>query len=337
MGEVVDQPGVDAFPVGAGAQGGGGVDRGKDQSSPGRGAVPPPRLDDRRDLPAAFGADPEARSQQGPPGGRPQGDHQFGLHGEEFLVQPGAARGDLAHRRGLVHAPLARLFGLVELEVLDGVGEPQPVAVETGLGQGPVQQPPGRAHERRPLPVLLVAGLLAHQHQPGVLVARAEDRPGGPLVQGATAAAGRRLREAAEIGAGGDEGSGVPAARTGDASLRRHQETSLAGVTGAIRAYPGRRGAIGALGAGVPWSARGRRAPGPSRRWAVYCELMAEYQDEPRDPPVARWHVVRQDQHAALCGHVLARDAWTLPIAVPYAGGQGEVCPACWSRYRTLS
>jgi hypothetical protein len=64
---------------------------------------------------------------------------------------------------------------------------------------------------------------------------------------------------------------------------------------------------------------------------------MAENLDEPGDPArIARWHVVRQDQHAALCGHVLARDAWTLPIADRRAGSQGEVCASCWSRYRAL-
>ncbi|WP_042364583.1 hypothetical protein [Streptacidiphilus neutrinimicus] len=69
----------------------------------------------------------------------------------------------------------------------------------------------------------------------------------------------------------------------------------------------------------------------------MYCEFIAERgQRTGGTTRVARWHVVRQDQHAALCGQVLAHDAETVPIADPHAIVQGGVCPACWNRYRSL-
>src|SRR3712207_8598645 len=49
-------------------------------------------------------------------------------------------------------------------------------AVDAGLGQRLVQQPPGRADERLALAVLLVTGLLADEHDPGGLRPLAEDR-----------------------------------------------------------------------------------------------------------------------------------------------------------------
>jgi hypothetical protein len=64
---------------------------------------------------------------------------------------------------------------------------------------------------------------------------------------------------------------------------------------------------------------------------------MAESTDGSEEAtPVSRWHVVRQDQHAALCGHVLSRDAQTHSI-VPHMLPPGGICRACWSNFQALA
>jgi len=66
---------------------------------------------------------------------------------------------DLAGGRPLVQPALAALD---VLEVLDRVGDVGRLAVDAGLGQRPVEDPPGRADER-PALLLLVARLLADE------------------------------------------------------------------------------------------------------------------------------------------------------------------------------
>src|SRR5438270_725284 len=78
-------------------------------------------------------------------------------------------------------------------KVLDGVGDVDAPAVDAGLLQTPLQQLARRAHKGLALKVLLVARLLADQHQPSMFGALAEHRLGrvGPKVAGL--ARGRRL------------------------------------------------------------------------------------------------------------------------------------------------
>ncbi|WP_157597416.1 hypothetical protein [Streptacidiphilus rugosus] len=64
---------------------------------------------------------------------------------------------------------------------------------------------------------------------------------------------------------------------------------------------------------------------------------MAEHQLSIHDPSVvdvARWHVVRQDQHGALCGRVLTPGSRKLSIADADEVSPEDVCPACWAAYR---
>jgi hypothetical protein len=69
----------------------------------------------------------------------------------------------------------------------------------------------------------------------------------------------------------------------------------------------------------------------------MYCELMAEHGDGAGAATrVAQWHVVRQDQHSALCGHVLARDAQTVSIVARPRPPDG-ICRTCWSNYQALA
>src|SRR5690606_37691547 len=57
------------------------------------------------------------------------------------------------------------------------------------------QQPPRRADERTAAQVLLVAGLLAHQHDPGARRTLTENGAGGAAVQVAALAGLRRLAQ----------------------------------------------------------------------------------------------------------------------------------------------
>jgi hypothetical protein len=97
------------------------------------------------------------------------------LHRLDLALEPLVAGVDLALRRGLVQAALA---AQLPLEVLDRVGDIEVRAVHLGGLERAVEQPPGRADEGQALLVLLVAGLLAHQHDSCVRVPRAEHRLG---------------------------------------------------------------------------------------------------------------------------------------------------------------
>ena len=91
-------------------------------------------------------------------------DHELGVHELQLLFQPPAVVLDLACRRFLVDAALS---ALLELEVLDGIGDVNAVSVDAGLRHRPLQELAGRSHERPALPVLLVAGLLADEGDRG--------------------------------------------------------------------------------------------------------------------------------------------------------------------------
>ena len=61
-----------------------------------------------------------------------------------------------------MHAPLAAQF---VLEVPHGVRHEDALAIDSGGGEGTIEQLPRGADERAPLQVFLVAGLLAHEHE----------------------------------------------------------------------------------------------------------------------------------------------------------------------------
>ena len=89
----------------------------------------------------------------------------------------------------------AALAACLPLEVLDGVRQIRGPAIDLGLRERIVQQPPGRAHEGLPRLVLLVAGLLPDEHHRSGARALSEDGLGAELPKGAALAAGRRLVE----------------------------------------------------------------------------------------------------------------------------------------------
>src|SRR3954468_22122128 len=63
------------------------------------------------------------------------------------------------------------------------IGDIDPVAVDAGLFQGAVEHLAGGSYKRLAGEVLLVAGLLADQHDLGMLRAFTEHRLGGVLIK----------------------------------------------------------------------------------------------------------------------------------------------------------
>ena len=132
--------------------------------------------------------------------GDPHADDHLRPDQPQLLLQPRPAGLDLALVGLVVDAPLAPALVLGPLEVLDRIGDVQPGTVETGLRQRRVQQPPGRPHEGPAGQVLLVAGLLAHQPDPGMRGALTEDGLRGVPVE---IAVGARRGGALELIEGG--------------------------------------------------------------------------------------------------------------------------------------
>src|SRR6266853_1310449 len=121
---------------------------------------------------AALHADAKVAAEQGLGRGRTQRDQQVRLHNRDFGIQPGTAGGDLSGVRSLVQATLALLL---PFEVFDGVRDIDMPAVDARLFERLVEHASSGADERFSFPVLAIAGLLAHEHDPGMLGALAED------------------------------------------------------------------------------------------------------------------------------------------------------------------
>jgi hypothetical protein len=81
-----------------------------------------------------------------------------------FTIQPPTAGFDLTRARALMYAAFAPLL---ELEVFYCIGDENLVARNGRLLQGASQEAAGRPDKRLAGEVLTIAGLLAHEHQPG--------------------------------------------------------------------------------------------------------------------------------------------------------------------------
>ena len=79
------------------------------------------------------------------------------------------------------------------------VGDVDLFARESDAGEQLLEQLPGGADERDSLLVLVKAGRLAHEHQIGMRLTRAEDDLGAPLRKCAPRAAGDDLAERAQL------------------------------------------------------------------------------------------------------------------------------------------
>lgn len=95
------------------------------------------------------------------------------------------------------------------LKCFHRVGHVRAPPIDPGRLQRGVQQPPGRADERRAGNILLVAGLLADHHERGARLAGAEHRLRPSLPQRAPAAAARRLAQGGQRKLGRQVGARV--------------------------------------------------------------------------------------------------------------------------------
>jgi hypothetical protein len=128
----------------------------------------------------------EARPEHRLGGRGPEAADDLRLQRGDLRLQPRAAGFDLTLRRRLVQAALA---ARLPFEVLHGVGDVKRGAVDSRRFEGTVEQASRRPDKGQPAPVLLVAGLLADQHQPGARGSGAEHRLRRMLPQRAVAAA----------------------------------------------------------------------------------------------------------------------------------------------------
>jgi hypothetical protein len=132
----------------------------------------------RRDqLPAVTG-DAECRAQERLGGSGAEAYHHTRFHQCHLAIEPWPAGGDLAPIRLLLDAPLA---ARLPAEVLRHVRDVRLRAVDSGLGERPLQELSRRADERPTGEILVVARLLADEHQGRVRLAVPADRLGGPL------------------------------------------------------------------------------------------------------------------------------------------------------------
>src|SRR5262245_46634329 len=83
----------------------------------------------------------------------PEGNDQTRVHKRQFLIQPPTIMPDLPCCRLLMDPTLASLH---ELEMLDGICEIRPVAVDARLRHGAIEQLTSRPDKRAPLVVFLI-------------------------------------------------------------------------------------------------------------------------------------------------------------------------------------
>ena len=127
----------------------------------------------------------------------------------DLRPQPGLACDDVRAQRRLVQAALP---AHLEAEVLDRVRLVDALVVEARALQRDVQHVAGRPDERVTLDVLAVAGLLADEHELGMLRPLAEDGLRRRAPEVAAAAAVGRLAHTREIACARDEPLGARAA-----------------------------------------------------------------------------------------------------------------------------
>lgn len=141
-------------------------------------------------------SDTEGFTEQSLSGGRSEADDDIGLNLFDFCIEPGAAGGDFTCAGLLVDAALAARF---PFEMLHCVGDIDFVASDAGFGEALIEQQAGESDEGRALNIFAVAGLFAHEDEPGASAAGPEDSLSSVLIErtGATGAGG--VTEAAEI------------------------------------------------------------------------------------------------------------------------------------------
>jgi hypothetical protein len=113
----------------------------------------------------------------------------------DLLLEPPLARLDLTRVGLLVKTSLAPRF---VLEVLYCIRQVELAAIDAGACEGLVEEAPGRPDERPPADILLVAGLLADEHDGSIARPLPENRLRGLAIERTALAALRLAREVAE-------------------------------------------------------------------------------------------------------------------------------------------
>src|SRR4051812_29150411 len=122
---------------------------------------------------AAILCDAERRTEERLRRGRTERDDQIGLHELQLEPEPVLARGHLGAIRFLVDAPLSLRR---PLEVLHRVRHVHALPIDARFDQRFVEEVPGWPDERLADLVLLITGLLAHEHDVRGAWSLAEDR-----------------------------------------------------------------------------------------------------------------------------------------------------------------
>src|SRR5437867_3103574 len=175
----------------------------------------------RRREAAAVLRDLELVAEDRASGGGTQADEHLRLEQGQLGFEPRAARVELARSRRLVDPALATLL---ELEVLDRVGDVELLARQTRFGECPIEHLARRPDERGALEIFLVARLLADEHDARVGRAAAEHGLGRVAVEIAALATRRRRLELGEAGAGGNERRGPGGLRLGRGRCQQRVE-----------------------------------------------------------------------------------------------------------------
>src|SRR5215469_15278962 len=140
---------------------------------------------ERQQLSALLG-DAKSTPQQGLGCGCAETNDYLRLYQVDLDLQPLMASRDLDRIRLLVNSTFA---ARLPLEMLDRVGHIGDTTIDAGLFQCFIQQSAGGANKGTSLQVLLVAGLLADEHNASARLAFAEDRLSAALPEIAGAAA----------------------------------------------------------------------------------------------------------------------------------------------------
>src|SRR5690606_17840706 len=129
---------------------------------------------------AALAADSDAAPEDRLRGRGAERRYDTRLDERQLQLEPPAALLDLAHVRLLVDAALA---ARPVLEVFHRIGDVGLAALDSRVGESPVEDPPGGADEGMALQVLSVARLLADENGDRLFRALAEDGLGGIAVE----------------------------------------------------------------------------------------------------------------------------------------------------------
>ena len=240
-------------------------------------------------LPTPCRVDGEGAAQQRTQGRGPERHRDTRLEVIKFLLQPYVAGVDLQQVRFYVQSALA---ARLPLEMLDRVGQEDFAARESRRLKALLQHCTRRSDERTTLQILVIAGLLTHEHDPGVCRPFAADRLRRVLPQVhpwvAVKRSGAQAFTVYEV-------NGWRLGRMGSAVLASHRPPDGRWFGNPPALLADRRGAgvdqlidrIEAAVGGYPWKGRYRVWPGPNSNTFIAHVLRAAPELRAHLPPTA--------------------------------------------------